>query len=217
MQLHIDTGNSVLRCAGKVFDPWALCWEARDYEVAGLVAISEVNLQAVTPQEAVRWLFQNQKVRQVPVAVIGAKIASDAECADAEALGQGLAEIGYTLLTGGRTGVMEAASRGAYEAGGRVLGLLPGDEFETANPYVTIPLATGIGPTRNSVIARSARLLIAVGGGYGTITEMAYGLHYDRPVFALPSAPVVPGVVRCEDVDSVLSKIASAFLGLGVN
>ncbi|MCC9623875.1 TIGR00725 family protein [Thalassospira sp. MA62] len=208
MQLHIDTENSVLRCAGQVFDPWALCWKTQDG------AVSDADLRPVDPQGAVRWLFQTQKVRQVPVAVIGAKVANDTECQDAEDLGRGLAEIGYTLLTGGRTGVMEAASRGAYKAGGLVLGLLPGDEFETANPYVTVPLATGIGPTRNSVIARSARLLIAVGGGYGTITEMAYGLHYNRPVFALPSAPVVQDVVRCDDVKTVLAKVSTAFLGL---
>ncbi len=208
MQLHIDMENSVLRCAGQVFDPWALCWKTQDD------AVSEGRLRAVSAQDAVKWLFRTQKVRQVPVAVIGAKVASDADCKNAEDLGKALAEVGYTLITGGRTGVMEAASRGAYNAGGLVLGLLPGDEFDTANPYVTVPLASGIGPTRNSVIARSARLLIAVGGGYGTITEMAYGLHYDRPVFALPSAPVVPDVVRCDDIEALLPKVAAAFLGL---
>ncbi|MEQ9345872.1 MAG: TIGR00725 family protein [Thalassospira sp.] len=208
MQLHIDTENSVLCCAGQVFDPWALCWKTQDD------AVSDACLRAVSAQDAVQWLFEARKVRQVPVAVIGAKVASDEDCRVAEALGKALAEVGYTLMTGGRTGVMEAASRGAYEAGGLVLGLLPGDEFDTANPYVTVPLATGIGPARNSVIARSARLLIAVGGGYGTITEMAYGLHYDRPVFALPSAPVVPDTVRCDNVEALLPKVASAFLGL---
>ena len=107
---------------------------------------------------------------------------------------------------------MEAASRGASQSGGIVMGLLPGDEWETANPYVTIPLASGIGPTRNSIIARAARVLVAVGGGVGTITEMAYGLHYDRPVLALPSAPEVPGVQRFQDVDTVMAEVAVAFL-----
>ncbi|PKR55596.1 TIGR00725 family protein [Thalassospira marina] len=211
MQLHIDMKNSVLRYGEMVFDPWTMCWQE---PAVGMLPVSVSKLRAVNADEAVRWLFQTANVRRVPIAVIGAKVASEAECGEAEALGAGLARVGYTLLTGGRTGVMEAASRGAFNAGGLVLGFLPGEGFETANPYVTVPLATGVGPARNSIIAQSARVLVAVAGGYGTITEMAYGLHYGRPVFALPSAPDVPGVVRCNNVDEVLAGIASAFLGL---
>ncbi|WP_417811596.1 TIGR00725 family protein [Thalassospira alkalitolerans] len=211
MPIYIDTEKMLLRCEGRMFDPWGLCW-IDDASVS--VDKGAGDLRPVSAEDAMRWLFETQKVRQVPVAVIGAKDASDQECTDAEALGAALANVGYTLLTGGRTGVMEAASRGAYQAGGLVLGLLPGDEFDTANSYVSVPLATGIGPTRNSVIARSARVLVAVGGGYGTITEMAYGLHYNRPVFALPSAPEVPDIVRCKDVPAVMAGIACAFLGI---
>ncbi|WP_417805365.1 TIGR00725 family protein [Thalassospira lucentensis] len=211
-QLYIDLPKNQLCRGNETFDPWMLSWGvsgAAATEVKG----GSSDRQNVTPEEAMVWLFATQKVRQVPVAVIGAKEASAEECKMAEDLGRKLGEVGYALLTGGRSGVMEAASRGASEAGGIVMGLLPDGEWETANPYVTIPLASGIGPTRNSIIARAARVLVAVGGGFGTITEMAYGLHYDRPVFALPSAPEVKGVPRFQDVDSVMAEVAVAFLG----
>ena len=211
LQLYIDTQKNQLCRGNEVFDPWMLSWAASDMVADGVEGGSS-DRQNVTPEEAMGWLFATQKVRQVPVAVIGAKEASPEECEMAEELGRRLGEVGYALLTGGRTGVMEAASRGASQSGGIVMGLLPGDEWETANPYVTIPLASGIGPTRNSIIARAARVLVAVGGGVGTITEMAYGLHYDRPVFALPSAPEVPGVQRFQDVDTVMAEVAVAFL-----
>ena len=211
-QLYIDLQKNQLCRGNETFDPWMLSWGvsgASATEVKG----GSSDRQNVTPEEAMVWLFATQKVRQVPVAVIGAKEASPEEREMAEDLGRKLGEVGYALLTGGRSGVMEAASRGASKAGGIVMGLLPDGEWETANPYVTIPLASGIGPTRNSIIARAARVLVAVGGGFGTITEMAYGLHYDRPVFALPSAPEVQGVPRFQDVDSVMAEVAMAFLG----
>ena len=197
LQLYIDTQKNQLCRGNEVFDPWMLSWAASDMAADGVEGGSS-DRQNVTPEEAMGWLFATQKVRQVPVAVIGAKEASPEECEMAEELGRKLGEVGYALLTGGRTGVMEAASRGASQSGGIVMGLLPGDEWETANPYVTI--------------ARAARVLVAVGGGVGTITEMAYGLHYDRPVFALPSAPEVPGVQRFQDVDTVMAEVAVAFL-----
>lgn len=86
------------------------------------------------------------------------------------------------MVTGGLGGAMEAASRGAAEAGGTVVGILPSERHEDANPYVTITLPTGMGEMRNALIARIADGLIAVGGGYGTLSEVALGLRLNKPV-----------------------------------
>jgi hypothetical protein len=91
---------------------------------------------------------------------------------------------------------------------------LPGDEWDEANPYVAIPLATGLGPARNAVIARAAIALIAVGGGYGTLSEMAFGLHFNRLVVALEDAPEVPGALRFGDVEPALERVALRILAL---
>ena len=103
------------------------------------------------------------------------------------ALGRGLAGLGVVVLCGGLVGVMTAVSRGAAEAGGTVVGVLPNGDWRTANPWVTIPIATGIGVARNAVIARAALALVAVGGGYGTLSEIAFGLQ-DRKSTRLNSS-----------------------------
>ncbi|MCP5152572.1 MAG: LOG family protein [Ectothiorhodospiraceae bacterium] len=205
--LLIDRHAGELRRAEDRFDGWALRWEPGEGGAAD-------GAEPVGVVEAVRWLHARGPVRRVPVAVIGPKEATAAHLATAEALGAALAGIGLTLITGGRQGVMEAASRGAARAGGLVIGLLPEDEWRAANDHVTVPLASGIGVARNALIARSAFALVAVGGGYGTLTEMAYGKHFDRTVLALEDAPVVDGVPRCPSVEEAVVAVARAFLRL---
>jgi uncharacterized protein (TIGR00725 family) len=189
---------------GRRFDPWALDW-------AGEEALPD-DAVPVTPAEALRLLHQSGGVRRVPVAVIGPKAASEAQCAIAEALGRRLAELGVTVLCGGRGGVMEAVSKGCLESGGLAIGLLPDEEWTAANPYVAIPLASGLGPARNAVIARAAPVLIAIGGEYGTLSEMAFGLHFNRLVLALADAPEVRGAVRCGSVEEAVEKAAARML-----
>lgn len=202
-ELRLDDDR--LYRAGRRFDPWALAWSPEPEAGAG---------RPVSPTEAVRALFRRPGARRVPVGVIGPREASPGEAATARRLGGALAAHGLQLLCGGKTGVMEAACRGALEAGGQPIGLLPDAEWTAANPYVAIPIATGIGPARNAIIGRAALVLIAVGGGYGTITEMAFGLHFDRLVLGLCGAPAVPGAVVCADVDAALDLACRRLLGL---
>ena len=103
----------------------------------------------------------------------------------AEAVGRALAEAGAILICGGRGGVMAAACRGAKSAGGLTIGVLPGDSAAEANPYVDIPIVTGMGEARNIIIVRTAHAVIAVGGEFGTLSEIAFALKLGRPVVGL--------------------------------
>jgi uncharacterized protein (TIGR00725 family) len=119
------------------------------------------------------------------VAVVGAGRATEEEERIAEAVGHGLGEAGAVVVCGGLGGVMEAACRGAKSAGGTTLGILPGTGRAEANPYVDVAVATGLGELRNGVVVRTADALVAVGGEFGTLSEIALGLKAGKPVFAL--------------------------------
>ncbi len=119
------------------------------------------------------------------VAVVGAGRCDETEARTAEAVGGAIAGRGWVLYTGGLGGVMEAASRGAAEAGGRVVGILPGADPAAANPYVEIPIATGMGHARNVVLVQSVDAVVAVGGGHGTLSEIAIAAKIHTPVVGL--------------------------------
>jgi hypothetical protein len=119
------------------------------------------------------------------VAVIGASDASPEELKLAEKVGRELAKQGAIVLCGGLGGVMEAACRGASSLGGVTIGILPGDSARAANPYVQIPIATGLGYARNALVVKSAQAVIAVGGSYGTLSEIAFALQSNIPVIGL--------------------------------
>ena len=119
------------------------------------------------------------------VAVIGGSAPTAEEAAAAEAVGRALAAGGAILVCGGRGGVMEAACRGAKSAGGLTIGILPGTDRGEANPYVDIPIVTGIGWARNAIITRTAQAVVAVGGSYGTLSEIAFALGFGVPVVGL--------------------------------
>jgi uncharacterized protein (TIGR00725 family) len=126
-------------------------------------------------------------MRKRIVAVIGAGSCDADTLTLAEEVGRRLAHAGCTVLTGGLGGVMEAASRGASEAGGLVLGILPTSEAAAANPFVAIPIATGMGDARNVIIANTAESFVAVGGAYGTLSEIAFALKRGKTVVSLGS------------------------------
>lgn len=105
----------------------------------------------------------------------------------AEEIGQLLARAGATVVTGGLGGVMRAASRGASAAGGETVGILPGADRTAANEYVSVPVATGLGVTRNLVVVTAADAVIAVGGRHGTLSEIGLALRMGRAVVALAS------------------------------
>jgi hypothetical protein len=132
------------------------------------------------------------------VAVVGAHDADGRQAEDAAAVGAELARRGAVVITGGRGGVMEAASRGAKEVGGTTVGILPGSDRAEANAWVDIALPTGLGEARNALVARAADAMVAVGGGYGTLSEIALALRAGKRVVGLESWDI-PGVVRAED------------------
>ncbi len=129
------------------------------------------------------------------VAVCGASNATPSEAAWAEDIGRRLAEAGAVVVTGGLGGVMEAAAKGATSAGGTALGVLPSDRHEDGNDYNTVVLPTGLGEARNALVVRGADVLIAVGGEFGTLSEIALALRLGKPVVALSSWELArPGV-----------------------
>jgi uncharacterized protein (TIGR00725 family) len=127
-----------------------------------------------------------EEMRSRPmIAVIGGATCTAQEAGWAEAAGRELAQRGALLVCGGRSGVMEAACRGAKAGGGLTIGLLPGTDRGAANSYVDIAIPTGLGEARNAVIIRSARAVIAIGGEYGTLSEIAFALKQGLPVAGL--------------------------------
>ena len=119
------------------------------------------------------------------IAVIGGGQCSKEEAKLAEEVGRELARRGAILVCGGLGGVMEAACRGANSEGGITVGILPGESRQAANPYVRVPIVTGIGYARNVAVVKSAQAVIAVGGSYGTLSEIAHALQSNIPVIGL--------------------------------
>ena len=128
------------------------------------------------------------------VGVVGAGDATPAQADAAFAVGVELGRRGCVVVTGGLGGVMAAASRGASSAGAVVVGLLPGLDRSAANEWVGVPIPTGMGELRNGLIVRAADGLIAVGGEYGTLSEVALGLRAGKRVVGLGFSFDVPGV-----------------------
>jgi uncharacterized protein (TIGR00725 family) len=141
------------------------------------------------------------------VAVIGS--GSEWEGA-AEEVGRLLAERGCTVVTGGLGEVMAAAHRGAKSVGGTTVAILPGEDRSAANPWADHVVVTGIGHARNLAVAASGHAVIAVGGGYGTLAEIAFALALGRPVVALGDRPDVEGVSQASTAaEAVAMTLAS--------
>jgi hypothetical protein len=147
------------------------------------------------------------------VAVIGPGRAGSREIEIAEAVGRGLAEAGAIVVTGGLGGVMEAACRGAKEAGATTVGILPGTDRAAASAWVDVALPTGLGEARNALVVRAADALIAVGGEYGTLSEIAFGLKAGKPVIGVGTWDI-DGVQRAGDAAAAV-RLALAQAGRG--
>jgi uncharacterized protein (TIGR00725 family) len=153
--------------------------------------------------------------RRRQVSVIGASSGDDELLAKAEAIGRGLAEAGLTIVCGGMGGVMEAASKGAAEAGGEAIGVLPYQSLDDGNEYLTHAVATGIGQARNLAVVASGEVVVAIGGSWGTLSEIGFARKLERPVISLDSwglerAGEELGIVEVETVEEALAAVAAA-------
>lgn len=117
-------------------------------------------------------------------------MASDDEVAEAFEVGRRLGAAGAVVVCGGLGGVMAAACRGAKDAGGTTVGILPGDDRAAANDFVDVAIATGLGEARNVLVVRAADALVAIGGEHGTLSEIAFALKIGRPVVGLGTWPI---------------------------
>jgi len=125
------------------------------------------------------------KDKNIFIAVIGGSNCSQQESELAEEVGGEIAKQGAILVCGGLGGVMEAACKGASREGGLTIGVLPGDNRLSANPYVQIPIVTGIGYARNVAVVKSAQAVIAIDGSYGTLSEIGHALQSGIPIIGL--------------------------------
>lgn len=147
------------------------------------------------------------------VAVAGAGRRDEATDRAAEGVGAALARAGAVVVCGGLGGVMEAACRGAKAQGGLTVGILPGEDRRQANPHVDVAVATGLGEARNALVARSCDALIAVGGEFGTLSEIALALKMGKPVVGLstwelsrPGAPA-PAFLAVSSADEAVAAV----------
>jgi len=149
--------------------------------------------------------------------VVGPGRADERETAWAEDVGAGIADAGAVLVCGGLGGVMEAACRGARSRGGMTVGLLPGFDREDANGWVVVAIPTGLGEARNALVVRAADAVVAIGGAWGTLSEIALALKGGTPVVGLATWELmragepVEGVIRAEDaaaaVENALARV----------
>ncbi len=146
------------------------------------------------------------------VAVIGGREATPEELDFARQVGELLARHGFLLYTGGGSGIMEAASRGAAEAGGTVIGILPEETMTDMNPYVQIPILTGLGNLRNGIIIRSVEAAVAVGGRFGTLSEIAFALAKEIPVVGFNTWEI-PGVVPVSQPQEAVERLLAELRG----
>lgn len=140
------------------------------------------------------------------IGVVGGRRVSKGMLKEAEEVGRHIALRQALLVCGGLGGVMEAASRGAKAGGGTTVGILPHDHKRGANEYIDIPVASGLGIGRNVIIARTADALIAVGGAYGTLSEIAFALQMEKPVVGIRTWDI-RGVIPAEDAEDAVAKI----------
>ncbi len=145
------------------------------------------------------------------VGVIGAANPSDKHYQYAVRVGKLLAERGLMIICGGLGGVMEGVCRGASEADGLTVGILPGDQPQSANPYVRIAIATGMGEARNKIIINSCKAFIAISGGYGTLSEIAFALASGKTVIGLETWEI-EGVIKADTPERAVNLLLESLI-----
>jgi hypothetical protein len=138
------------------------------------------------------------------IGVIGAGACPDATYRLARNLGFEIGKRGWILICGGLGGVMEGAAKGCSEAGGMTVGILPGLDKESANPYIQVPIPTGLGEGRNLLVVRASDILISIAGGYGTLSEIALALKTNKPVVGLETWKDITGLHYASDYQNAI-------------
>jgi uncharacterized protein (TIGR00725 family) len=202
-------GTTLVDAQGRRFDPATRAWSAPRAAEPG------ADGPAMSSVEAVTWLQRagGHAVR-VPIGVIGPRDATAAQLAAAAEVGERLADCGLRVLCGGRHGVMQAVCEGVARRDGIAIGLIGDADPALANPFATVVIATGIGEARNALIARASLCLVAIGDSYGTLSEVALGLHFGKRVFGLDGAADVPGVEPVASPAEAVERVAETVLGL---
>ncbi len=140
------------------------------------------------------------------IAVIGGHSCSQDTAQIAESIGKEVARMGATLICGGLGGVMEAACKGAKSAGGKTIGILPGHNKGEANPYVDIPIVTGLGFMRNNLVIKNADIVIAIDGKEGTLSEIAFALQMKKPIIGINTWDI-PGLIQVKGAQEAIAWI----------
>ncbi len=152
--------------------------------------------------------------QKITISVIGGHKITEEVQQMAYRIGQIIAKQGAVLVCGGLDGVMEAAAKGAKEAGGLTIGILPGREKSDANSHIDIALPTSIGYARNAIVACSADIIVALPGSHGTRSEICYGLVFDRPVIDLGDWNI-EGMIEVKNVKEAEQKIKELMKAVG--
>ena len=140
------------------------------------------------------------------IAVIGGHSCPSDMVKIAEETGKGIAQLGATLICGGLGGVMQAACKGAKSAGGKTIGIWPGHDKKEANPYVDIPIVTGLGYMRNNLVVKNADIVIAIDGKEGTLSEIAFALQMKKPILGINTWDI-PGIIQVKDAQEAIDWI----------
>jgi uncharacterized protein (TIGR00725 family) len=143
--------------------------------------------------------------RERVVGVIGAGDCSEEIYGLARELGRMIGEKGWVMVCGGLGGVMEAAARGCFEAGGMTLGILPGISRKDANPYIRLAIPTGLGEGRNLLVVRASETLVSIAGGYGTLSEIALALKMKKPVIGMLTWEDIEGIQYVKEIQEAIS------------
>ena len=139
------------------------------------------------------------------IGVIGAGECSPEIYHQANELGHLIGKNDWVLFCGGLGGVMEGAAKGCYQSGSITVGILPGKEKDSANPFITRPIATGLGEGRNLLVVRASDVVVAIAGGYGTLSEIGFALKIGKPVVGLKTWPGIDGIDYVETPEQAIA------------
>lgn len=148
----------------------------------------------------------DRDLKAMNISVIGGSTCSKKDYKIAYELGQLIARQGWTLICGGREGIMEAACKGAKSCNGLTIGILPSFDAKDANQYVDVKIPTGIGYARNILVVRASKYIVAISGKYGTLSEIAFAFNEDRVVFGINTWKI-PKVIPVKSAKEAISRI----------